>query len=127
VSVLGTVVVGARVGRELGFPTANLDLHHELHPPTGVYAGLARILGRAGEHAAVANIGLRPTLHEGETQVQVEVHLLDHQGEIYGEQLEFLFATRLRGEERFSGRAALVEQIERDVARARSFLGGWQV
>jgi riboflavin kinase/FMN adenylyltransferase len=125
VSVLGTVVEGAQLGRELGFPTANLDLHHELHPPAGVYAGRARVLGAQEEHAAVANIGVRPTLLASEERLQVEVHLLDFQGDLYGRQLEFQFATRLRAEQRFEGREALSRQIALDVQKAREFLAQW--
>ncbi|HTF90828.1 MAG TPA: riboflavin biosynthesis protein RibF [Planctomycetota bacterium] len=126
VSVLGTVVAGAKVGRELGFPTANLDLHHELHPPPGVYAGLARVLGDAKAHFAVANIGLRPTVDSANQRLQVEVHLLDFHGDLYGRQLEFLFGTRLRGEQRFESRDALTRQIALDTEAARAFLKSWK-
>ena len=125
VSVLGTVIEGGKVGRQLGFPTANLDLHHELHPPPGVYAGLARVLGAAGEHVAVANIGRRPTLGIGDPRLHVEVHLLDFDADLYGRQLEFLFGSRLRGEQRFEDRAALARQIGLDVAGARAFSSAW--
>lgn len=126
VSVLGNVVAGAKLGRELGFPTANLDLHHELHPPRGVYAGRARVLGHPGEELAVANIGVRPTLDDHGSRAQVEVHLLDFQGDLYGKQVEFLFGTRLRSEKRFENRAQLTQQIALDITCARSFLATWQ-
>lgn len=126
VSVLGTVVFGRKVGRELGFPTANLDLHHELHPPPGVYSGLARVLGEQGEHFAVTNIGVRPTIDGGDPNLQVEVHLLDFDADLYGRQLEVLFASRLRTERRFESRAALAEQIRLDIAAARAFLRAWR-
>ncbi len=130
VSVLGDVIAGAQIGRELGFPTANLDLHHELHPPSGVYAGLARVLGRPEQHLAVANIGVRPTVDGALRQngpgsrATVEVHLLDFRADIYGEQVEFQFTHRLRGEQRFEGRAALAQQIASDVTAARGLLSG---
>ena len=126
VSVLGNVVAGAKLGRQLGFPTANLDLHHELHPPRGVYAGRARVLGHAGEPLAVANIGVRPTLDDQGSRAQVEVHLLDFDGDLYGKRVEFLFAKRLRSEERFENRAQLTQQIALDIASARTFLATWQ-
>ena len=134
VSVLGTVVPGHARGRQLGFPTANLDLHHELHPPLGVYAGRARVLpgpeqlaeapgrGQASLHRAVANIGLRPTVVEGQSEPLLEVHLLDFEGDLYGANLEFQFTERLRGEQRFDSLAALEAQIQLDVARARELL-----
>jgi riboflavin kinase/FMN adenylyltransferase len=126
VSVLGTVVYGSRRGRDLGFPTANLDLHHELHPPPGVWVGRALVLGDAGAPRAlpaVANIGFRPTLAgQASAEPTVEVHLLDFQGDLYGRDLEFEFHALLRGEQRFEGPAELAAQIARDVTEARRIL-----
>lgn len=118
VSLLGTVIHGDGRGRELGIPTANLDLHHELRPPDGVYAALVQ---RRGELLpAVVNIGERPTF--GGASVAVEVHLLDFDGDLYGEDLEVFFLGRLRGEQRFEGVDALVAQIGKDVAAAREMV-----
>jgi riboflavin kinase/FMN adenylyltransferase len=128
VSVLGTVVAGDRRGRTLGFPTANLNLHHELHPPIGVYAGRARVFRRgrpeeASEHLAVANVGFRPTVGGGTpAEPTFEVHLLDFGGDLYGATVEFQFAGRLRGEQRFESLTALSSQIRRDVEAARALL-----
>jgi len=128
VAVFGEVVRGRNLGAELGFPTANLDLHHELHPPTGVYACRAHLSREGGDarstHPAVANIGFRPTV-EGEPRPEplMEVHLLDFDGDLYGELLEVEFVEHLRGERRFEGLDALCEQIAKDVARARDILG----
>ncbi|TDJ69327.1 MAG: bifunctional riboflavin kinase/FAD synthetase [Planctomycetota bacterium] len=129
VSVFGEVVRGDALGRQIGFPTANLDLHHELHPPTGVYACLARRRNPADRselpaaHPAVANIGYRPTVAGTRPERPlVEVHLLDFEGDLYGEHLELEFVACLRGEVRFDGLEALGEQIARDVADARRVL-----
>lgn len=124
VSVLGRVVEGRRLGRTIGFPTANLDPDHELHPPVGVYAGRARRPGGDdGGRAAVINIGYRPTVEQAAPEPRIEVHLLDFAGDLYGASLEVEFVARLRGEERFEGLDALRAQIERDVAAARELLG----
>ncbi len=128
VSVLGVVVRGANVGHTIGFPTANLDLHHELHPPAGVYACRARRTRDAsgGELDGVVNIGVRPTVHAPEPGVRVpptiEVHLLDFEGDLYGERIELDFLARLRPEQRFDGIEALKAQIGRDIAEARRIL-----
>lgn len=119
VSLLGTVIQGDRRGRELGFPTANLDLHHELQPPRGVYAGLVRLVGEEepGLLPAVVNLGCRPTFAEaGES---VEVHLLDWEGDLYGRELEVFFLQRQRAEMSFPDGEALRLQIAEDVAEAR--------
>ena len=123
-SVLGTVVHGQKRGRVIGFPTANLSLHHEMHPPTGVWAGWVRVLDHplSGVYPAVANIGIRPTLDEAPGEPLLEAHLLDFDGDLYGARVEFLFARRLREERRFNGLEELSSQITRDVEEARGAL-----
>lgn len=115
VSVLGTVVRGEGRGQGLGFPTANLDLHHELHPPAGVYAALAQLDGAL--RPAVVNVGRKPTFGGGEEGV--EAHLLDGCGDLYGRVLEVFFLERLRDERFFPHSEALRLQIAADAARAR--------
>lgn len=132
VSVLGEVVRGSSRGRTLGFPTANLDLHHELHPPAGVYAGHAHLLASDADHTveqthpAVCNVGTRPTIQDQKPRPQgellVEVHLLDFEGDIYGRRLELEFIHHLRDERRFDGLDALKAQIGLDVSAARAIL-----
>ncbi len=124
VSVLGRVVRGASLGREIGFPTANLDLHHELHPPPGVYATRALLHDQDGRTVdGVTNIGFRPTVAAETPELpRVEVHLFDFEGDLYGERLELVFVEHLRGEQRFPNLEALVEQIGRDADRAKAVL-----
>jgi len=131
VAVYGDVVRGEGLGRDLGFPTANLDLHHELHPPPGVFACLARRMdahranGVGPRLAAVVNVGFRPTVVRSPAGAPtIEVHLLDFHGDLYGEHLEVEFVARLREERRFPGIEALRRQIAADVAQARELLGG---
>jgi riboflavin kinase/FMN adenylyltransferase len=122
VSVYGRVVHGSSLGQRIGFPTANLNLHQGLHPPPGVYA--CRVhrqtpLGRR-VHLGVTNIGFRPTVSaEPARRPQVEVHLLDFGGDLYGQRIELEFVSRLRGEKRFSGLEELATQIRLDVEEAR--------
>jgi riboflavin kinase / FMN adenylyltransferase len=113
----GEVLHGDRRGRELGFPTANLLPDPRMATPAhGVYACLAE-----GCPAAV-NIGVRPTFqtHGGEL---IEAHIIDFSGELYGERLKLDFLARLREERRFESAEALIEQMRRDVDRARSLAG----
>ena len=127
VSVLGTVVRGDRLGRRLGFPTANLDLHHELHPPVGVYATRARVVAPEpwpASRPSVTNIGFRPTISgERPERPRVETHLYDEPddlGDLYGSTLEVEFVARLRGERAFDGVEALQAQIGADIDDARA-------
>ena len=119
-SLAGNVTAGDRIGRELGFPTANLDCAGLLLPPNGVYVAHARVAGRL--QRAVVNIGLRPTLASPMPQLQVEAHLLDFKGDLYSEELELIFEEKLRDERKFSSREELMAQIVRDVAEARHIL-----
>jgi len=116
----GAVVAGDRRGRQLGFPTANLELGGgRAIPSRGVYSALTYTTDGA-EYPSVVNIGVRPTFG-GMTEV-VEVHLLDENINLYGRQLSVDFAGRIRPERRFDGVEELVEQIGRDVAVARTQL-----
>ncbi|TLD68568.1 bifunctional riboflavin kinase/FAD synthetase [Phragmitibacter flavus] len=114
-SVLGEVVHGRQLGRQLGFPTANVAVENEQLPPTGVYAVRAWMDGI--EYAGVANLGNRPTV--GGVDRSLEVHLLDVSGDYYGKLMEVAFVEKLRDEQKFSGVEELKEQIGRDVLRGR--------
>jgi riboflavin kinase/FMN adenylyltransferase len=116
-SVIGTVVRGDRRGTTLGFPTANLELHHAVRPPTGVYAAEVPLDGRT--YRAVVNIGTRPTFQKNGAET-IEVHLLDYAGgDLYGRVAEVRFLARIRDEKKFDGADALKRQITADIARAR--------
>lgn len=121
-SVLGTVVPGEGRGRRLGFPTVNLDLHHEACPREGVYVGRARVGER--RYPAAVSVGRKPTFGaEGEAASEpvVEAHLLGFSGDLLGETVEVEFLAYLREQERFPDESALSEQIARDVAAVRAF------
>ncbi len=115
VAIWGDVVPGDRRGRELGFPTANLRPHQDLHPPRGVYATVAHL----DHHSwpALTNIGTRPTF-DG-TGERIEVHLLSFSGDLYGRSLEVAFLNKLRDECRFGSATELVEQIRKDLQAFR--------
>jgi len=122
----GTVQPERRVGQRLGFPTANVQVGEGCNlPATGVYAVYVTFGG--GRHPAAANIGYRPTFEDQEAhgspaQPAVEVHVLDFEGELYGQEMAIEFVERLRDERRFASIDALQAQIRKDVARARDIL-----
>jgi riboflavin kinase / FMN adenylyltransferase len=117
----GQVVQGAKRGRQLGIPTANLAVPEErATPAVGVYACQAVYSG--GRAQAVVNIGFRPTFDGGEVRPVVEAHLLDFSGDLYDTELRLDFIARLRPEMKFSGIDALLTQIHSDIARARQIL-----
>jgi riboflavin kinase/FMN adenylyltransferase len=119
----GVVVAGEGRGAKLGIPTANLELRHKVRPPRGVYAVAVPLGGRT--HAAVANLGTRPTFHEAGTEA-VEVHLLDYAGgALYGRDLEVRFISRLRDERKFAGPDELLRQIRADIEKGREILRRW--
>jgi len=112
----GPVVRGDQLGRKLGFPTANLDISGRILPPNGVYAVHAKAAGQS--HRAVVNVGVRPTV-TGKLMQRVEAHLLDFDGDLYGQELEITFAQRLRDEQKFASLEDLKNQIASDIATAR--------
>lgn len=117
-SIDGTVIRGRQLGRTLGFPTANIGFHPSIVlPANGVYA--VRADWGEGDHRAVANLGVRPTV-DNTSAVVLEVHLLDWSGEIYGERMRVSFDRRIRAEKRFESLDDLKAQIESDVIAARA-------
>ncbi|MES2571856.1 MAG: bifunctional riboflavin kinase/FAD synthetase [Verrucomicrobiota bacterium] len=116
-TVLGTVVEGDRLGRTIGFPTANLWAHNEQFPPNGVYA--VDVSRTAQTLRGVANIGVRPTIANASGQRVIEVHLFDFDADIYGEDLELTFRRFLRPEKKFASLDDLRAQITHDAAQAR--------
>lgn len=117
-AISGRVIAGKRLGRKLGFPTANLDVAGLVLPPNGVYAGLANAKGRT--YRAAINIGFRPTIASRTQLIYVEAHLLNFKGEIYGDELQLEIREKLREERKFVSTAKLREQIIQDVAAVAS-------
>ena len=119
-TVLGSVIKGRQLGRQIGVPTANLDVQAEQLPPAGVYA--VRALVDGVWHDGVANLGHRPTVSEAGSDLSLEVHLFDFDRDIYGLEIEVCFVGHLREEKKFDGLDALKAQIALDVTAARPLL-----
>jgi riboflavin kinase/FMN adenylyltransferase len=119
-SMRGRVFAGNRLGRQLGFPTANLPLERRHAPVAGIFA--VRVRGVApGALPGVASLGTRPTVQG--THTLLEAHIFDFDEDLYGREIEVEFVAKLRNEERFASLAALSAQMRRDAAAARSILG----
>jgi len=119
-SILGTVESGDHRGRELGFPTANLNSHNEVLPPDGVYT--VRVVVGEEQFGGVVNIGVRPTFAGVPPRRVLEVHILDFTRELYGQNIEVLFLSKLRDEQKFASVEALQAQIAADIHAARRIL-----
>ena len=116
--IRGFVTHGAARGAGLGFPTANLDGIDTLIPDDGVYAGLAFLQGREGGWPAACHVG--PNVTFGEQIRKVEAHLIDFDGDLYGQTVELDFLKRLRPSRKFAGLDDLLAQIRADVEAARA-------
>jgi riboflavin kinase/FMN adenylyltransferase len=116
-ALAGKVVAGDKLGRQLGFPTANLQVAGLVLPPAGVYAAHAKTA--SSSHRAVVNIGSRPTVAGAHPLLRVEAHLLDFSGDLYGQDLELVLVDRLREERKFPSLEELRQQIALDVQEAR--------
>ena len=116
-TILGAVTRGDQLGKKIGFPTANLSAHSEQFPPNGVYLAEAWFEGIL--YHGVVNLGYRPTVSGGKSQRLLEIHLLDFERDIYGEDLEVRFVRYLRPERKFESVEALARQINADVRQAR--------
>jgi riboflavin kinase/FMN adenylyltransferase len=125
VSILGTVVKGEARAAGLGFPTANIDPHHEVIPPDGIYA--VRVNLGKKNFRGVCYIGKRPTFRSyrrhslSRSGKSIEVHIFGWHKNIYGKNLEIQFMRKLRQEKKFKSPAALVSQVRLDICRAKRF------
>ncbi|MDQ2641872.1 MAG: bifunctional riboflavin kinase/FAD synthetase [Pseudomonadota bacterium] len=119
-SMRGKVISGERLGRTLGFPTANLRLGRRRTPLDGIFAVRVRGIEPGRALGGVASLGTRPTV--GGTVPLLEAHVFDYDGNLYGRELEVEFVARLRDELRFDTLDAMVAQMHRDAAEARTRL-----
>ncbi len=118
--ICGRVIAGKRLGRRLGFPTANMRLHRRVSPVAGIFA--VRVSGAGPEGLpGVASVGTRPTV--GGVEWLLEVHLFDFDGDLYRRRLAVDLIAKLRDEVHYSDLAAMTAQMHRDASRARELLG----
>lgn len=121
-SVPGKVITGKKVGRTMGFPTANmLPERYLVMPASGVYITRTLYLGQW--YNSVTNVGTCPTL-KNETEVILETHMMGFTGELYGQDVEVFFLKKLRNEKKFESREALIHQIQLDIEKAKKY---WKV
>ena len=118
-SIAGRVIHGQKLGRELGFHTANIQLKRNRLALTGVFAVTVEGVGPE-PRSGVANLGMRPTV-DSVAKPTLEVHLFDFDGDLYRAHLTVRFLARLRNQMKFDNLEALARQIERDVAQARAY------
>ena len=120
-NLVGIVQKGAGRGKELGIPTANLQIWEErAYPAVGVYACIVEVDGQRKQ--AVTNIGYRPTFEDKPEGPIIEAHILDFERDLYGQEIKVEFIDRLRDEMRFSGPEELLKQIDQDISHTRSLL-----
>lgn len=117
-SLTGRIVHGQKLGRQLGAPTANVQLKRRSTPLSGVY--MVSLVLDGSPHPGVANIGMRPSVRS-DGQPHLEVHLLDLQTDLYGRRVQVVFHHKLRDEQRFASLEALKAAISADIAAARDY------
>lgn len=117
-SISGLVVHGDKLGRELGYPTANIQMHHDKPPLTGIYAVKLRLSQK--EHPGVASLGVRPTV-KNDGKPTLEVHLFDFDGDLYAQHAQVYFLKKIREEAKFADLEALKRQMALDEQAARDY------
>lgn len=120
VSILGTVIKGSRLARILGFPTANINPHHEVIPCAGIYAVQIKFYGKF--YDGICYIGRRPTINEKNRSVHVEVHIFNFHKNIYGKSLEIQFIKLIRSDKKFASVKDLALQVQKDIVSCRKIL-----
>ena len=120
VSVLGSVIKGSSLGRKIGYPTANINPHHEVIPPAGIYA--VEVILSKKTHSGICYIGRRPTICAKNKSVRIEVHIFDFCKNIYGKFLEIQFVKLIRADKKFASLKDLTNQIRKDMLTCRKIL-----
>lgn len=120
VSVLGSVIAGSRLGRALGVPTANINPHHEVIPPAGIYA--VRVIFSNKRYDGICYIGTRPTISVRNKSTRVEVHIFGFHKNIYGKFLEIQFVKLIRPDQEFASLKGLSDQIKKDLISCHRIL-----
>ena len=116
-TIVGEVVHGNKLGRKLGFPTANIDYKNYILPKNGVYFTITKVNDK--KYLSMTNIGLNPTLNEQE-KTRLEIHIIDFNEEIYGQEIEVSFIKFLRDEKRFEGKEELISSLEETISICRN-------
>jgi riboflavin kinase/FMN adenylyltransferase len=116
-TIIGTVVHGNKVGRKLGYPTANIDYQGYILPKNGVYLSVVKY--KNNKYIAMTNIGYNPTINE-QKNTRLEVHILDFNKEIYGEEVEVSFIKYLRDEKKFTSKEELIKSLEETIYICRN-------
>jgi riboflavin kinase/FMN adenylyltransferase len=113
-SVTGNVKNGKKIGRDLGFPTANIhpDYNYKLIPHDGVYA--VKVIVDGKEFIGMLNIGIRPTVNKGNENKSIEVHLIDFEGDLYDKKISLVFYKKIRNEMKFNSLDQLINQLKAD-------------
>ena len=114
-SIKGKVIHGAKLGRQIGFPTANLDASRLSEVDNGVYAARIKVAGR--NYKAMANIGTRPSV-DGQTRL-LEIHIFNYSGSLYGRYVKINLLKKIRDEHRFENIDALKQQLLRDAEECK--------
>jgi len=125
-TITGRVVGGQQLGRRIGYPTANIQVEepYKLIPPDGVYACFIRVEGK--HYGGMLNIGYRPTISHNVDHRSLEVHIFDFNHDIYSEEVEIEFVTRVRDEQKFSDVDTLKNQLKTDEQHIRQLLAHYQ-
>ena len=118
----GVVVHGNKVGRELGYPTANIDIQNEykLIPAEGIYAVKVRLNNQ--KYRGMLNIGRRPTINSGNGQLSIEVNIFDFNQDIYGQAIQLELIQRIRDEKKFNSKEELIAEMKKDKVKCERIL-----
>ncbi len=118
----GKVIHGEKIGRQLGYPTANIDIENDykLIPATGIY--IVHVYVKGIRHNGLLNIGYRPTIDEANKKLSIEVFLIDFDEEIYDERISIFLLERIREEKKFENKEALINAMDNDLVQATNFL-----